>query len=142
MNNTWLRIVILTLFGGIVGVPLAANALRDRPDAAMVSWQAERLVILTPHNEQILYEFARAFNRWRRQHNQASVVFDWRTAGGTSDLRKSVFAQFGAKCREQRQEEGIGCDLFFGGGEYEHDLLAKGDKNVQIALTIPINMPL
>ncbi len=88
---------------------------------------ADVLVILTPHNEQIRSEMAAGFNRWRRAAALGPVSFDWRASGGTTDLRKSVLAQFTALAKAGRPlDQGIGLDLFFGGGDYDHGKLAVG----------------
>ena len=111
---------VATLLGLIlavlVGAPLIGRLMVDRPGEA-----AERLVIVTPHNEQIREEMARAFNRWRESQGLEPVQFDWRVGGGTSDLRKTALSQFHRQAKRGKVHEGIGVDLFFGGGTYEHD---------------------
>ena len=44
------------------------------------------LVVISPHNEAIRYEFGRAFNRWHIEHHGSPVKIDWRTIGGTSEI--------------------------------------------------------
>ena len=45
---------------------------------------AERtLVIVTPHNEAIRFEFGQGFAKWHRQHYGRPAKVDWRTPGGT-----------------------------------------------------------
>lgn len=137
--------MIVALLAVIVGLPLVMRT-PGHGGAASVAPGAERLVVLTPHNEQIRYEFSRAYNAWRGAQDLGPVHFDWRTSGGTSDLRKSVFDQFASLVRTGREDEGIGCDLFFGGGDYEHGRLAAGisiardGQTVQIPLTVPVEL--
>lgn len=71
---------------------------------------AERLVIISPHWEGIKFEFGRAFSVWHKAHYGESVEIDWRDLGGTSDDQKFVISEF------SQRPDGIGIDLFFGGG--------------------------
>ena len=118
------KFIILGLLALIVGVPIvlrpASNA--DAGD------DAPHLVIYTPHNEQIRYEIENAFNDWRVANGLPVVVFDWRTPGGTSDIRKSILSQYtqAINAGKDLDETGIGADLFFGGGEYDHNIVAQG----------------
>ena len=139
MNQWWPRIVIVALLAVIVVVPVALSPAGKRASIGGADQSLQKLVILTPHNEQIRYEFARAFNSWRSDQGLLPIVFDWRTSGGTSDLRKSVFDQFRARIKQRRADDGIGCDLFFGGGDYEHGNLARGIDGT--ALTVPVQLP-
>ena len=54
----------------------------------VAQWQSGDpvLVVITPHNEAIRYEFARGFNRWRQEQGLSPVRLDWRTIGGTSEI--------------------------------------------------------
>ena len=147
--SEWMpRILILLLLGVVFGVPLAMRPGRLHPVASSAD---QKLVIITPHNEQIRFEFGQAFNRWRQVEGRAPIFFDWRSPGGTSDLRKAVLSQLEASYRrahhENRPPEPIGYDLFFGGGDYDHDLLATGisieldGRRVTIPATDPIDIP-
>lgn len=118
------RIVFVVLLAFIVTTPLVFRQQQEGPSIATAP--ADRLVIVSPHNEQIRYEFGRAFNRWRGQNGHSGVAFDWRTSGGTSDLRRMVLDQYTAAAKDSREEQGVGYDLFFGGGEYDHNKLAAG----------------
>jgi len=123
------KAVIIFLLVAVVALPFALRPFApDRSEATAGGDAAERLVIFTPHNEQIRTEMAAGFNRWRADEGLPPVAFDWRTSGGTSDLRKLVLSQYEAKAAEGRLDEGIGADLFFGGGDYDHGKLASGIK--------------
>ncbi|MEM6260284.1 MAG: extracellular solute-binding protein [Planctomycetota bacterium] len=118
------KIIIIGLLVLIVGVPIVLRPnTRASGDA-----DAERLVIHTPHNEQIRYEIAEAFNDWRAANDKPAVEIDWRTVGGTGDIRKSILSQFTQLVNTgiDLDKQGIGADLFFGGGEYDHNLVAEG----------------
>lgn len=144
MKDWWTRIIILALLAIVLGVPFVFKP-SGHSDAA--SGNVERLVIVSPHNEQIRFEFESGFNRYRASAGKTPVDIDWRSSGGTSDLRKMVIAEYEAKAEENAVDEGIGVDLFFGGGDYEHGKLASGVKTqkdgetVKVAITIPIELP-
>lgn len=141
----WLpRIIILGLLGVVLGVPFIFRPVDASHTAGNADGSA-RLVIITPHNEQIRSEVANAFNTWRKALGKESIGFDWRTSGGTSDLRRMVQADFTAKAAAGRVADGIGIDLFFGGGDYEHNQLAKGvtvsGSDERFAIIQPIVLP-
>jgi len=146
MNEQLPRIVIIVLLLLVVLVPLL---LRDATGEAMEFDQPPEgtLLIMSPHNEQIRFEFTRAFNRRRQQQGKPPVNIDWRSSGGTSDLRKQTLAQFESLARRGAEDSGIGIDLFFGGGDYEHNQLARGitisrdGEDVRISATVPIQLP-
>ncbi len=112
----------------VVGVPflLRPGPAEGTGDPMPSADAAEQLIIITPHNEQIRFEMAAGFNRWRSAEGLPAVRFDWRASGGTTDLRNGILAQFEAKARQDRVDEGIGADLFFGGGDYDHGKVASG----------------
>lgn len=118
------KIVIIALLVLIVGVPI----LLRPASSADADDNTSKLVIFTPHNEQIRFEIENAFNDWRIANDKPPIVFDWRTPGGTGDIRKSIISQFTQAIRADKDldESGIGADLFFGGGEYDHNLVAGG----------------
>lgn len=123
MRKALPKVVIIVLLILIVGVPILLRPATGGQDAA----DGLRLVIYTPHNEQIRYEIATAFNNWRKTNGQPVVRFDWRTPGGTSDIRKGILSQYQALLgTEGGLGRGIGVDLFFGGGDYDHGEIAKG----------------
>ena len=127
MRDHLSKIVIVTLLLLVVGVPfLLRPEPADGTADAGPAGDADQLIIITPHNEQIRFEMAAGFNRWRATQNLPPVSFDWRASGGTTDLRNGILAQFEAKARQDRVDEGIGADLFFGGGDYDHGKVASG----------------
>ncbi|MEX0776586.1 MAG: extracellular solute-binding protein [Phycisphaeraceae bacterium] len=146
MKDWWPRILVIGLLLIVVGVPFLLQPVAEKEVAAAPGQAAARLVIITPHNEQIRYEMAHGFNRWRAAQNLPPVDFDWRSSGGTSDLRRMVFSLFAAQAQKGQEDAGIGIDLFFGGGDYEHNVLAKGFEHPEksgkrITLSVPIDLP-
>lgn len=138
------KIVVVALVALVVGVPFALQPSRPAEGDA---GERERLIIFSPHNEQIRFEIARAFNAWRIEQGEAPVRFDWRSGGGTGDLRRIVMSQLESRARAGREDQGIEADLFFGGGDFEHNNLARGvtvtrdGERVQIPATVPIDIP-
>jgi len=117
VRTDWLKWSFLPALAVVLGAPFIF-----RPRAAGVDEHALRLVIITPHNEQIRTEFGAAFDRWHRQHYDGQgVVIDWRTPGGTSEIRRQLFAEYEAAIKRGPIEPGsMSYDLLFGGGSYEH----------------------
>lgn len=70
--------MIFGLLGLIVAVPMILQ--RDSATASP-ELAEDRLVILTPHNESIRYEYGEAFAQWWREQTGRSVYVDWRTPG-------------------------------------------------------------
>nr|MCU0749959.1 hypothetical protein [Akkermansiaceae bacterium] len=105
-------LIIFGLLAFIVALPLALK----RETATTSSRKADdHLVVLTPHNESIRQEFGEAFAaHWKRTTGR-SIHVDWRTPGGTSEIRMVLDA--GYKAAEETMRPGIGVDVFFGGGE-------------------------
>jgi len=95
-----------------------------------------RLIIVTPHVQQIRIEFARAFRAWHAANypSDPPVYVDFRSPGGTSEIIRLLQAQYNAAIADDRiAPDGscppgtIGYDLFFGGGTFDHGRLAAGE---------------
>jgi ABC-type Fe3+ transport system substrate-binding protein len=97
--------------------------------AASEAKTESRVVIISPHNEAIRYEFGRGFDLWHRKKFGEGVTVEWRDLGGTADALRFVQSEFATK------PAGIGIDLFFGGGSEPFLLLA--DRN----LVLPYEPP-
>jgi len=57
------------------------------------------LVIISPHNEAIRFEFAQGFNRWHLEHHGTPVKIDWRVIGGTSEIGRYLESETQAAFR-------------------------------------------
>ncbi|SHI89911.1 ABC-type Fe3+ transport system, substrate-binding protein [Rubritalea squalenifaciens DSM 18772] len=92
----------------------------------------ETLVVMTPHNETIRREFAEAFNAYWKAKTGKTVYVDWRTPGGTSEIRMVLDSSF--KSAEERlgPDAGIGVDVFFGGGDYIFGKMAERGRFVKL----------
>jgi len=158
----WPRAVaILAAMTAIIGLPYLLRPAEEKPPA-----DALVLVVISPHNEAIRYEFEQGFRRWHLERFGRPVVIDWRIIGGTSEIARYIDSEFTAafkrywtqQMRQQwsdaiasgfknyridrtpgkaapevlkarraflNSDVGIGIDVFFGGGWYEHHRMAR-----------------
>ena len=65
-----------------------------RPKQAEAGQADGTLVIITPHNEAIRYEFAQGFQEWYRKKTGKSVAIDWRVIGGTSEIARFLESEY------------------------------------------------
>ncbi len=139
----------------LIALPFALRTGFDRPLSGSLP-----LVVISPHNEAIRYEFGRAFSHWHEDRYGQPAMVDWRNIGGTTEIGRYLSAQYTAAFRAEWTSEGrqwstaiansfnnskvkpedtalppdvrdarraflessvgVGIDLFFGGGEYDH----------------------
>lgn len=116
----WRAFITVALLAGIVALPLV---MRRDSDTTAPRTADDTLVILSPHNESIRHEFSEAFAAYWREKTGRTIYFDWRTPGGASEIRMVLDAAFKAAAETGR--DGIGVDLFFGGGEPDFSGQAK-----------------
>jgi iron(III) transport system substrate-binding protein len=90
------------------------------------------VVIISPHNESIRTEFQEAFSRWHEEKFGEPCKVDWRDVGGTTEALRFVSSEFANK------PDGIGIDLFFGGGPEPYLFLA--DKGMAQAYQPPADV--
>ena len=75
-----------------------------------LSLAQDELIIISPHPEGIETEFGKNFEKWYETQTGRTVKTDWRDVGGTSSNYRFIESEF------KRVPEGIGIDIFFGGG--------------------------
>lgn len=76
----------------VMALPLALRKKGEEHTAA-----ARQLVVITPNNEAIRYEFERAFREYHRlRHGGEEVSVDWRTIGGTSEIVRYIRSTYAA----------------------------------------------
>ena len=83
--------------GGWVLVALLAVILLPvllRPRQTLSQVTDETLVVISPHNEAIRYEFGRAFMAAHKARTGRSVQIDWRTPGGTSEIARYLASEY------------------------------------------------
>lgn len=156
-----LRVFIVAALAVILGLPFALSIARDSEGLPS---EGPRLVIYTPHVQQIRWEFAHAFSAWHEREFGEPAVLDFRTPGGTSDIVRQLEAQYRAALAQGKYElvrtdagyevsmppGTIEADLFFGGGSYDHGQLKSKLRHVfqnagpdggDLELTVPMSIP-
>ena len=146
---------VFTALALIIALPFALKPKEDLLAAA-----DDQVVIVTPHNEQIRYEFSRAFGEHYQQKTGRTVRIDWRMPGGTSEIARFIRSEYYAAFErfwkssgkpwtaeaagtfdepraqtEARREflasnVGIGIDIFFGGGAFDFQQQAEAGRLV------------
>lgn len=154
---SWKYASIFFALAAVLGVPFV---MRPRSTSAH-SGASQRLVIVTPHIQQIRDEFGLAFSKWHQQIHGTPVEIDWRLPGGTSEIIKQLEAQYtSAIKRGEIKPDGscapgtIGFDLMFGGGSFDHGRLktgvsvktppaSAGEKpgEIKLSMSIPAGFP-
>ena len=88
------RYLYILLFLVVLAAPFVLRAMMvkpaDRPGSAIAGGPARTLVVITPHNQDIRREFARAFKAWHAARFGEAVEVDYRTPGGTNDIRRQL----------------------------------------------------
>jgi iron(III) transport system substrate-binding protein len=163
-----LRITLVFLaMALVVGVPFLL-----RPEQNLLAAADDTLVIVSPHNEAIRYEFTRAFTDWYAEQTGRTVRIDWRIVGGTTEIARFLQSEFftvfqrewtraghrwtpevqaafdnpaiepatdaegmddparAARRAFLESTQGIGVDLFFGGGEFDFNRQARAGRIV------------
>ena len=88
------RVLILLALAITVALPFVLRPRRATPAQADVN-----LVIITPHNEAIRYEFSRGFEKWYFEQTGRRVFIDWRVIGGTSEIARFLEGEYIASFR-------------------------------------------
>lgn len=145
------KALIAVAFIIILGVPfLARPRVEKSPDAAT----DRTLVIITPHVQQIRDEFARAFADWSQRTHGQRVRIVWNIPGGTSEIIKTLQAQYTAAIKNGDIAPDGACkpgvipiDLMLGGGSYDHGRLKRGvavklntstgERDVNLSMSVP-----
>ncbi len=136
MNKTAVIIISICLTI-LFGVPLFFQV-----DMVEPGFDAKKVIIISPHNEQIRHEFGHGFSVWHKNKFNEEVKVVWSVPGGTSEIRRMLQSQY-AHAIESGEEPGGEADLVFGGGSYEHGVLKKkiiknfDGEEVSTTITIP-----
>ncbi len=85
------NVLILVALVMVLGLPFLL-----RPRASLIAPADETLVIITPHNEAIRYEFARGFRDWYRAKTGRLARIDWRVPGGTTEIARYLASEYQA----------------------------------------------
>ncbi len=122
------RIVLLILFFAVLLTPFVLRALMLDAQPEVAAPVAGRLVIVTPHNQDIRREFGRAFNQWHRQRYGTVVDIEYLTPGGTNDIRRLLETTYRSHMADGKtpDEVPIDMDIVWGGGDYFFDVELHG----------------
>jgi len=80
---------VLLALALVVGLPFAL-----KPRENLLAAADETLVIVSPHNEAIRYEFTRAFSAHYQATTGRTVKIDWRLPGGTSEIARYLKGEY------------------------------------------------
>jgi len=83
------RVLFMAALAAVVALPFLLRPARPAAGAA-----ERTVVVITPHNEAIRYEFGRGFAQWYRQRTGHTVAVDWRVIGGTSEITRFLAAGY------------------------------------------------
>ena len=109
--SSWKKYLgILLPLAAVVAAPLV---LRDTGTESAIEADV-RVEIITPHNETIRREFGEAFAAYWEEKTGQSVYVNWRVPGGTSKIVRVLGSRY--ETAKEQGKEGIGIDIFFGGG--------------------------
>jgi ABC-type Fe3+ transport system substrate-binding protein len=67
--------------------------LRPRSESSVLKGQ-DIVVVITPHNEAIRAEFGHGFREWYQKKYGRSIVVDFRTPGGTSEITRFLNGEY------------------------------------------------
>jgi ABC-type Fe3+ transport system substrate-binding protein len=138
---------IVLAFGALLAVLVLPFVARSRRTLDRAFDQAaERLVIITPHNEPVRFEFDHAFREHMAREGRR-IEIDWRTPGGTAEIGRFLISEYTASFQRHWTEDlgrppgagapptdeaaaarqaflssqvSAGLDLLFGGGSVDH----------------------
>ncbi len=91
---------IFVLLALVVGLPFLF-----REEKQVHALDTGTVVIVSPHNESIRYEFGRSFREWYREKTGKEVYVDWRVLGGTSEIARYLQGEYTAAFRSHWSNE-------------------------------------
>jgi iron(III) transport system substrate-binding protein len=83
------RAIIILSLVAVVALPFIL-----RPKKQEKAGGGDTVVIVTPHNEAIRYEFGEAFERWYQERTGRNARIDWRVLGGTSEIARFLDSEY------------------------------------------------
>ena len=85
----------------ILAITVIALPFLFRQTSQITNWRKgdPELVVITPHNEAIRFEFGQGFSRWHQLHYGKPVKIDWRALGGTAEIMRYLEGSFIASFR-------------------------------------------
>ncbi|HET7535893.1 MAG TPA: extracellular solute-binding protein [Candidatus Didemnitutus sp.] len=83
------RALLILALVAVVALPFVL-----RPNKPAVAQADDTLVIITPHNEAIRYEYTQGFRDWYQRKTGRTVAVDWRVIGGTSEIARFLESEY------------------------------------------------
>lgn len=83
------RLVIILALVATIALPFVL-----RPKRVERARADDTVVIITPHNEALRYEFTRGFTEWYRARTGRTVTIDWRVIGGTGEITRFLESEY------------------------------------------------
>src|SRR5688572_27769829 len=120
------RYIYIVLFALVLLAPFVMRrvVLSGRADDAGIGSTGKgvpRLVVVTPHGQDILREFGRAFPAWHVRTYGTPVALDFRSPGATNDIKRLLDATYRGLRRDGgRLPDNAPIDLHvvWGGGDH------------------------
>ncbi|MCX7869554.1 MAG: hypothetical protein N2322_06335, partial [Terrimicrobiaceae bacterium] len=94
-------LLVFAAMAVVLGLPFAL-----KPEEGFFEKADDTLVVITPHNEAIRYEFSRAFSAHYREKTGRTVRLDWRMPGGTSEIARFLKGEFYAAFENEWRRSG------------------------------------
>jgi iron(III) transport system substrate-binding protein len=140
------RWIFLILFLLVLIAPFIVRAVIPTETGPTIARNAPRLVIVTPHNQDIRREFARAFSQWHQTHYGTPVDLDYRMPGGANDIKRVLETMYRAYLLPNgtfSSNFSPDYDIIWGGGDYFFDRELKQLFDYQgkkISILQPLNL--
>lgn len=83
------RALIILALIAVVALPFAL-----RTKQTTIGKADDTIVIITPHNEAIRFEYAHGFAQWWKARTGRTVQVDWRVIGGTSEITRFLESEY------------------------------------------------
>jgi iron(III) transport system substrate-binding protein len=83
------KLIIIALMCAILGLPFL---FRERQEG--LGDAQDRIIVVSPHGENIRREFGDAFRRWYFEETGRTIRVDWRVLGGTSEIARFINATY------------------------------------------------
>lgn len=127
----------LLLFAAFLGLAAATGSMHYLRGGFTGSG---RLVIITPHGDNIRQEMGAAFGAWHAARFGSAPEIEWVDQGGTSEGLRYVLTRY-ARAPGGNTPASIGIDLFFGGGTTPFRTLAREGLLIPRVVDLPSGLP-
>src|SRR4051812_45385457 len=116
------RYLFLILWLFVLALPFGLRLAISNP--ASPREKGRRLVIVTPHNQDIRREFEVAFQEWHQRKYNEPVSIDYRMPGGANDIKRVLETTYRAYLDADGSFPSnmpVDIDVVWGGGDYFFD---------------------